>query len=139
MKVKYKKKHLNTNLFIGIAWAIFGVSTLFFVDNTSWTRYGYVVVSILYLGQYFYEYQNQYLTIQNGTIRKNSWFGKKMELNKITWIKKFAGDYILKTEKQELTINTKIVDEKSLPELNRILRELNLSPEKTPFANHTHR
>ena len=100
--------------------------------------FGYVFMSILYFGQHIYEYKNQYLTIQDGTIRKNSWYGKKLDLNQITWIKKFAGDYILKTDKEELTINTELIEEKSIAELNRILGELNLSPEKTPFANNTY-
>ena len=47
----------------------------------------------------------------------------------------FAGDYTLKTETKELKINTELIEEKSLSELNSILTELNLSPEKTPFAN----
>ena len=60
---------------------------------------------------------------------------KKINLNEINWIKKFAGDYTLKTEQKELKINTELIDENSLTELNRILAELNLPPEKTPFAN----
>ncbi|WP_249356168.1 hypothetical protein [Maribacter sp. ACAM166] len=60
---------------------------------------------------------------------------KKLDLNQITWIKKFTGDYILQTEKQELIINTEIIDNQSLDELNQILGELNLSPNKTPFTN----
>jgi hypothetical protein len=135
MKIRYKKKRLNSNLFIGIVWGIFGLLSLTYDGPIRWMDFGYVFMAILYLGQYVYEYNNQYLTISNGTIRKNKLFGKKIELNKITWIKKFAGDYILNTENQELTINTQVVDEKSLPELERILSEINLAPEKTPFAN----
>lgn len=52
---------------------------------------------------YFYEYFNPYLTIENGIIKTNNPFGKKMNLTEIKRIKKFAGDYILKTDKAELT------------------------------------
>ena len=51
----------------------------------------------------------------------------------LNWIKKFAGDYTLKTEQMELKINTELIDKDSLMELNKILAELNLPPEKTPF------
>ena len=75
---------------------------------------------------YFYEYFNQYLTIGNGIIKINSPFGKKMNLAEIKRIKKFAGDYILKTEKAELTINTQMIDPNSLAELNAELEKLNV-------------
>ena len=139
MKIGYKKKRQNLNLFFGIAWGIFGTLTLFIEGKMRWTDYGYIVLSILYLGRYLYERANQYLTIENGTIRKNSWFGKKLALNEITWIKKFAGDYILKTDQQELTVNTDLIDEKSMTELNRILGNLELPSGKTPFVNITKR
>ena len=123
------------NLFIGIAWTIFALLTFSYDGETRWMDYGYVVIAILYIGQYIYEYRNQYLTIKNGMIRKNGLFGKKLELEKIVWIKKFAGDYILKTDTRELTINTEWIDEKSILELNKELGKLDLPPEKTPFAN----
>ena len=90
----------------------------------------------MYLGHYLYDLNNQYLTIENGTIRKNALYGfrKKIELNDINSIKKFTGDYTLKTETKELKINTELIDEKSLLELNRILSELNLSPEKNALC-----
>lgn len=100
--------------------------------------FGYVFMSILYFGQYIFEYRNQYLTIKDGIISKNSWFGKKLDLDQIIWIKKFAGDYILKTDKQELTINTELIEEKSMVYLIDILYELKLPSEKTPFANNTY-
>ena len=81
--------------------------------------------------------ENQYLTIENGTIRKNGLYGlgKKLNLNEVNWIKKFAVDYTLKTKKRDLKINTELIDKDSLNELNKILAGLNLPPEKTPFAN----
>ncbi|CAZ98557.1 Conserved hypothetical protein [Zobellia galactanivorans] len=77
------------------------------------------------------------MRIENGTIRKNglNGYGKKINLNEINWIKKFAGDYTLKTETKELKINTELIDKTSLTELNSILKELNLPADKTPFAN----
>lgn len=77
MKIKYKKKRLNVNLFIGITWAILGTLALFVNEKMLWRDYGLIILSILYLGLYFYEYKNQYLTIKDGIISKNSWFAKK--------------------------------------------------------------
>ena len=100
MKIKFKKKRLRVNLILGIVWIILGTLNLLTDDKIRWTDYGYLVIGILYVGHYFYDLKNQYLTIENGTIRKNGLYGywKKINLNEINWIKKFAGDYILKTD-----------------------------------------
>ena len=137
MKIKFKKKRLRVNLILGIVWIGIGTLSIVTDDEIRWTDYGYLVIGILYVGHYLYDLKNQYLTIENGTIRKNGLygFGKKLTLNQIKWIKKFAGDYTLKTEQKELKINTELIDKDSLTELNKILAELNLPAEKTPFAN----
>jgi len=137
MKIKFKKKRLRVNLILGIVWIVLGTLSIVIDDEIRWNDYGYLVVGILYVGHYLYDLKNQYLTIENGTIRKNGLYGnwKKINLNEINWIKKFAGDYTLKTEQKELKINTELIDKESLSELNKILTELNLPPEKTPFAN----
>ena len=135
MKIIYKKKRLYRNLFMGIVWFIFALITLTFDKENKWLDYGYVVLALLYLGQYTYEYFQQYLTIENGTIKKNAFFGKQLQLDKIIWIKKFAGEYTLLTNTQKLTIETNWIEEKSLQELHSVLEKLDLPPEKTPFTN----
>ena len=104
-------------------------------DSIRWTDYVYLLVGTLYIGQFLWDFSNQYLTVENGIIKKNTPFGKKINLNEINWIKKFAGDYTLKTETGELKINTELIEENSLAELNSILGKLNLPADKTPFAN----
>ena len=137
MKIKLKKKRLITNLIFGIFWIVLGIFCLLEDDNLRWSDYGYLIIGILYVGHYLYDLKNQYLTIENGTIRKNGLYGfrKKINLNEINLIKKFAGDYTLKTKEKELKINTGLIDKDSLIELNKILTELNLPSEKKPFAN----
>ena len=120
---------------MGIVWFIFALITFTFDKENKWLDYGYVVLALLYLGQYTYEYFQQYLTIENGTIKKNAFFGKQLQLDKIIWIKKFAGEYTLLTNTQKLTIETNWIEEKSLQELHSVLEKLDLPPEKTPFTN----
>ena len=133
MKIKYKKKRNYLNLGLGIFWLILGGINFFINDEIRWTDYGYLIAGILYLGQYIWDIKNQYITIENGFIKKNTIFGEKLKLNEIIWIKKFAGDYTLKTEKQELKINTELIEENSLSLLNEILNKINLPSDKTPF------
>lgn len=137
MKIKFKKKRLYINLILGIVWIGLGISKLLVDGSFRWFDYGYLVLGFLYTAHFLYDLRNQYLTIENGTIRKNGLygFGKKINLNDIIWIKKFAGDYTLKTETKEFKINTTLIEEESLVQLNEILENLNLPSEKTPFAS----
>ena len=135
MKIRYNKRRLRANLFLGLLWLTLSILKFIFDDNVNWTNGFFLGMVVLYLGQYFYELRNQYLNITEEQIIVNSPFGKKIKLSEINWIKKFAGDYILKTEKKDLTINTQIIDKDSLNDLNKILATLNLPPDKTPFAN----
>ncbi|WP_111625886.1 hypothetical protein [Gelidibacter algens] len=136
MKIKFKKKRIYINLILGLVWIGLGIFSLLENESLRWTDYGYLLAGVLYLGHYLYDLNNQYLTIQNGTIRKNALYGfrKKMNLNEINCIEKYEGDYTLKTETKELKINTKLIDEKSLAELNRILNELDISPKKNAIC-----
>lgn len=126
MRIGYKKRNLNINLILGIVWLIFGLLDLNFSKENRWTDYGDLLFGILYLILYFYQKRSKYLTIENGILKVNGSFGKKINLTEIKRIKKFAGDYILKTDKKELTINTQIIDPKSLAELNTELEKLNV-------------
>ena len=125
MRIKYKPKHLNINLIFGLFWLIWFFIGVFGKEEPNWTDYGWIVISIMYLGMYFYQKNYNYLTIENGFIKQNWPFGKKMNLNEIKRIRHFAGDYILKSENKELTINIQLIDEESLLELKTELKKLN--------------
>lgn len=123
MKIKYRKKRLNKNLVLAVLWLLTGLFGLLSRETPSWTHYGFLALSIIYWGAYFYERNSQYLTIENGMIFKNQPFGKKIELDSLTQVKKFAGDYILKTGRSAFTINTHLIDPESLQALDAVLEK----------------
>jgi hypothetical protein len=92
-----------------------------YADSSNWTFWIWIILPIGYISSYIFEYTNQYLTVEKGSIYRNSLFPKKLELNKIKTFKKFAGDYILQTDQNELRINTTLIDQDSLKELDQIL------------------
>lgn len=128
MKIRYKKKNLKINLILGLLWLIFAITqmSIFNHEEESWIKYGWLVLSLSYIGIYSYKYFNQYLTVKNGFILENSPFGTKIRLTEIKQIKKYAGEYILKTDDKELTINTQLIEPKSLTALNVELNTLNV-------------
>lgn len=125
MKIRFKKKRLKYYLIFGILWLVLGTTAVIF-NPENFFSYGYLLMGILYFGTYLFENNKHYLTIENGTISKNHLIPKKINLNEIKRIKKFARDYILKTDSTELRINTELIEEKSLAELNTVLEKLNL-------------
>jgi len=125
MNIRFKKKRFRYYLIFGILWLVLGTPAVIFDLNNPFS-YGYLLLGILYIGTYLFENKKQYLTIENGIISKNHLIPKKINLNEIKRIKKFAGEYILKTDSTELKINTDLIEEKSLSELNTVLENLNL-------------
>ncbi|WP_438969366.1 hypothetical protein [Nonlabens sp.] len=126
MKIPYKKKQLNINLILGIVWLINGIVQTYFDEKLRWYNFGWFFLSGVYFIIYINQKTKNYLTIENGIIKENYPFGKKINLDEIKLIKHFAGDIILKTGKTELTINTLLIDEKSIPELKTELKKLNV-------------
>lgn len=126
MKIGYKKRHLNVNLIFGLIWLVWFFIGVFGKEEPNWTDYGWIVISLMYLGMYFYQKNYNYLTIENGFIKQNWPFGKKMNLNEIKRIRHFAGEYILKSELKKMKINIQLINEESLLELKTELKKLDV-------------
>ena len=124
MKIKYKKEPLIVYLTAGFFWFMFFNVILFEKEELNWIDYGWIVMSLIYLGIFFYRKKYYYLTIINDNIRVNGPLGKELKLTEIKRIKKFAGDYIIKTDQKEIIINTQIIDSSSLKELDAELEKL---------------
>lgn len=111
MKIFPKKRILYPNLFFGVLWL----------------SYGFIIISILYLLQFFYFLFKPVLIIENKQIIWNDLFRSKIfRLDEIVKIKKFAGDYTIFTETDKIKINTQVFEKESLEELNMILENLHL-------------
>ncbi|WP_150452660.1 hypothetical protein [Arenibacter lacus] len=125
MKIQHKKSQININLIFGIIWLSY-----FFIrllnDEVHWIDYGWLVISLAYFIYYLYQKKYSYVTIDNGIIIVNGPLGKNLNLIEVKQIKKFAGDYILKSDNKELTINTQLIDPNSLATLNAELEKLNV-------------
>lgn len=126
MKIHYKKKQMNLNLILGLIWLVNGVFQTVFNEGIKWTEYFWFVISAFYLIIYFYQKKEKYLTIENGIVKQNWPFGKKMRLNEIKQIRHFAGEYVLKSEKKKIIINIELVEDDSLSELKTEFKKLNV-------------
>ena len=129
MIIRFTRKRTMSFLILGLLWLAIGMGSFlaFHFEEVEQDFHVFFVVfaflnTLYYLTQYF----NQYLTLKNNFIIQNFPFGKKINLSEIKEIKRFAGDYQLKTDRTTLTINTTIIAEDSLKKLTVALEELKL-------------
>lgn len=99
-----------------------GVGLLKETSNT--INYIALICSILFLLSFFFDKRTYYLTLKNGKLRTGKLFGEKINLLDIKQVIENKEKYILKTNKSELIIDTKLMDSESLDELETELNNL---------------
>lgn len=131
MTIPYSKKLYRKELSMGLVFIILGI---LFVKQEPGNilKYGFVLVGVLHLTSGFYRLRTPYLKVENGNITKSGLFSRTFSLIDVERIKIFAGDYILYTSETKLKINSQQVNKVQLAELDKFLRSLNKSIEKTP-------
>lgn len=133
MKIKYKKKRFLIYLIGGILFMILGLISFLTTENDTFFNSSYMVFGFIYIGIAIYERQNQYLLIEENSIKQNYFFGKEMKLSEINSIRNFADEYTLKGNKKEMIINTEIIEDKSLIKLKEVLKSLEVPAYKREF------
>ncbi len=123
MKIKFKKTRLFGNLVLGVVWFGIGMLNVYEGDHSRWSYYVYLLLGLLYIGHFLTDITYQYLTIEDGTIRKNRLygFGNKINLKDIRSIAKDNRGYTLITDTDKMKFKIKLIEVNSLSELNTIL------------------
>lgn len=134
MKIKFNKKRIVYNLIFSIVFIVLGLYNIF-SEYIKWNKSSALIIGSLCLVTTIFEIITHYIVIKNGTLRKYSFwaFHKDIELQNIIEIKSVADDYIVFTETTKLKIQVELIADDSLEELKRILSELDLPADKTPF------
>jgi hypothetical protein len=134
MKIKFNKKRIAYNLIFSIVFIVMGLYNIF-SEHIKWNKSSALIIGSLSLITTIFEIITHYIVINNGTLRKYSFwaFHKDIELQNIVEIKSVADNYILFTETTKLKIQVELIADDSLEDLKRILSELNLPADKTPF------
>lgn len=133
----HKKSRIYFFLMLGLIWVSLAILNFSLGNPNEWVAYVYLLCSIIYLAQFFYTKTYPYVTIENGSIRKNVMFRneKLIYIKEILSIKRFAGDYTFKTATDEIIIHTQAIDKNSLAQLDSFLEELNMIVNTTPLNN----
>jgi len=131
IKLKYSSSTLYSYLLAALLTIAIGLVLIliaFFYEK--WPIYfgiGQLAAGIFILLVYFHRKKKGYFMLKNGKLIKNSLITGKIKLADILSIKQFAGDMKFKTAKEELIIDTKIIDPNSLAELNKEINKYNLN------------
>ena len=122
MKIYQKKKTLYFNLFFGILWLFYGIYRILSGDKNKWLSYAFILVSVLYMVQFFYSYFKPVLIIENEKIIYNDSFRTKVfQFKDITGVSRFAGDYTFITATDKFTVNKQSLDKESIETLDAFL------------------
>lgn len=108
-----------------VLWGIFAVNGIWKGEMNTF-EYLALFCSIAYLMYFLFDKKEYYLTIKNGILKTGKFFGNKIKLSEIERIIEKGNKIILKNNKSELTIETEIIDSKSLSELKSELKKLNV-------------
>jgi hypothetical protein len=114
---------------LGSAYFIFDASPMI-------SGYLYLAAGLSMTFQYLYDVKHQYLIIENGIIKKNKLYSlkNKILIEDILEIKGTNKGYLLKSEKVNLKINPKVIDEESMPDLIQYLQSINIPDDKNLFS-----
>ena len=119
IKLRYNIKNQRYYIIVGGLFILFAGIELIASNEI---RYFNITLALLYIAPYFYHKKVPFLTIQKGVLKQNWWFGKSIDSKDINEIKYFAGEYIIRSQKKELRIDTHIIDPRDQPLLTDFLR-----------------
>jgi len=131
LTIPYTSKRLRNTLLLSLLYWAICLMNILGADNFGYLQIGFLILAILSTLAYFRERKKQYLTISEGMIKRNDIWGKKIRLDEVVHIEKYAGDYILKTPTKKLRIDTHIILPEALEELEEVLNQIQLTAAKT--------
>lgn len=122
MKFYYSRKYLRRNLVFCIPFIfIIGVQVVngtFGSDSLL-----FILAALVPLSAYFLWRKYPYARIEGDVLSKNPLAPKRINLNEVIDIEKYTGNYIFRTEKDKLVLDTTIIRPNDLLTLNEELQK----------------
>ena len=117
MKILYNKRQQTFLLLWGIVWLVLG-SVSYIIEPSRFISLG-LIMGIAYICIYGFRKTFHYAVLDENSIKKVGLTKQIINLDDVVSVRKFAGDYIIKTKARTMTLNTNLIDKQSLPELKR--------------------
>lgn len=125
-KIYHKRQQKRLNLLQGIVWLLLGAIGLF-KKKENYFFYAYIVLGFIHLWAFFQDKYKGYISVVNGKLKThhNPFFNKQINLNEVTKVVKSSDTYLLRTNNKEVKINTSLISEESMQQLNEVLDAVN--------------
>lgn len=128
MLLGYKKDRLQLLSVISIIWLLFGlgslISSLIEGETNIVFPILYIAQALLLYGVYSYCKVNKYVFISKEYIQCNTLWKSKAYINDILKVRKTGKIYFLYTSEQTIRINTKLLDNQAVRELENFISHL---------------
>lgn len=128
MLLGYKKDRLQLLSVISIIWLFFGVGSLIssLIEGETNIVFPilYIAQALLLYGVYTYCRVNKYVLISKEYIQRNSLWKSKAHINDILKVRKTGKIYFIYTSEQTIRINTKLLDNQAVIELESFISRL---------------
>ena len=128
MLLGYKKDRLQLLSVISIIWFLFGVISLItsLVNGETNIVFPilYIAQALLLYGVYTYCKVKKYILISNDYIQCNTLRKSKAHINDILKVRKTGKIYFIYTSEQTMRINTKLLDNQAVTELEGFISRL---------------
>lgn len=108
-------------------------------ETANYLTYFQLSLGIFMIAIFIFENYYQYLNIEDGVITKYSLRRRSLKLAQVEKIRKFAGDYTLYSSEKQLKINSELVNKHQRPELEKVLRSLEIPFEETPATKYNYK
>lgn len=127
MKLRYKKKKLIIYAVIAIVWSLLGIIS--FIENeNNFMKYSYLVLGVVHI-IIFILYQHQgYAKITNDVLFVGELKKKRISIDQLIEIKHVAGDFVLVSETNKVSLSKDQVREEDWKEFLAIPKIKALDP-----------
>lgn len=125
MKIAYPKRHIRRDLIFALVWLTMAIVS-YSPEKSFWITIGWAVISIAYFISFFYKKRTPSLMITNEVIKLGNPFRKEMKISEVKEVKKFAGDYIFKSENRDLNVPSDFFTPEEIKKLEDKLESLKL-------------
>jgi len=124
MKFSYSKRRLYTNLIYGIIWIGIGTGNVFSDEKIAWKIYGFLLLGLVYLALFLFEYTQKYFVLTSDKIIINALPKKEINLSELAELKYYAGDYTFKSKDKSLKIVKSQIDKKQLSQFEIVFSNM---------------
>jgi|GEM_PF-6000121 len=126
MKIIYKKSRSIRHLIFGVVFTLFSLLTFWNKEEIKWSNLGFTAIGILFFLLGALTYKKIYIEFEGNTLRVNGLRKKEINLTQIESFQNLGGEYKITAQGKTIRINTQLIEDSSLHQLNSKLKEYEL-------------